>query len=242
MNDVKLKNLMSRGAIDNFQVSVDASGDAASGAVLDAITELVETYKGDRRWRIENPRLVDPARLGELGEYGVFVSVQPEEVRDWPQTEARLGPARSAAADAWRSLSTAGAVLAFGSGAPKRVPRPFAAMASAMLRQDASGQPMTGWQPQEKLSREAAFAAFTTGAARALFAEGRLGRIAPGYRADFLLVDRDPFLSTVGELASIRVLQTWVGGRLVYDADQPKPEPPPPERAQDNAPEPIEGR
>jgi predicted amidohydrolase YtcJ len=92
-------------------------------------------------------------------------------------------------------------------------------MASALLRQDENGQPFAGWQPLEKLNRETAFAAFTTGGAHALFAEGRLGRIALGRRADFLLVDRDPFLSTPDQLAAIRVLQTWVGGKLVHDAE-----------------------
>jgi len=97
------------------------------------------------------------------------------------------------------------------------MPRPFAAMATAMTRRDTGGQPFAGWQPQEKLTRDAALAGFTSGAAHALFAEGRLGRIALGRRADFLLVDRDPFMSTTDELAAARVLQTWVGGRLVYD-------------------------
>lgn len=219
MSDIQLRNLMSRGAIDNFQISVQASGDAAGGAVLDALTELAETYKGDRRWRVEHIRLVDPARLAEFKAHGVIASMQPEDVKDWAVTETRLGPDRIASADAWRSLSSAGVVLAFGSGAPARAVKPFAAMATALLRQDAQGQPFAGWQPQEKINREAAFAAFTTGGAHALFAEGRMGRIALGRRADFLLVNRDPFLSTPDELAAIRVLQTWVGGKLVYDAE-----------------------
>jgi predicted amidohydrolase YtcJ len=218
MGDVQLKNLMSRGAIDNFQVAVEANGDAATSALLDAIAELTQTYKGDRRWRIGGARRVDPARLGEFKTYGIAVSMQPDAVKDWATTEARLGPDRLAGTDAWRSLADAGAILAFGSGAPDRTPRPFAAMVSAMQRRDAAGEPFAGWQPQEKLTRDAAFAAFTSGAAQALFAEGRLGRLALGRRADFLLVDRDPFMSTTDELAAVRVVQTWVGGRLLYDA------------------------
>jgi predicted amidohydrolase YtcJ len=232
IRDTQLKNLMSRGAIDNFQVSVSASGDAATDAVIDAIAELAETYKGERRWRIEHARRVDPARFGAFKTYGIVASVQPEVVRDWPLTEQRLGPARLAGVDAWRSLEDAGAVLAFGSGAPKRIPRPFAAMAAAMLRRDATGEPFAGWQPQEKLTREAAFAAFTSGGAHAMFAEAKMGRIAKGRWADFLLVDRDPFLSSVDELASIRVLQSWVGGRLVFDAL----------KDESGEPSPIEGR
>ncbi|MDG2003943.1 MAG: amidohydrolase family protein, partial [Novosphingobium sp.] len=107
-------------------------------------------------------------------------------------------------------------------GAPARMTKPFVAMSSALLRQDANGEPFIGWQPQEKLNREQAFAAFTTGGAHALFAEGRLGRIALGRRADFLLLDRDPFLSTPDQLAAIRVLQTWVGGKLVHDVEDEK--------------------
>ena len=60
----------------------------------------------------------------------------------------------------------------------------------------------------------------------AVFAEGRLGRIAKGQRADFILVDRDPLLSSPHELRDMQVLQTWVGGKLVYDAQKVEPEKP----------------
>jgi len=100
LNETQLKNLMSRGAIDNFQVAVVASGDAATSVVLDAIAELVETYKGDRRWRIERARRIDPARLGEFRDHGIVASVRPEDAADWAVTEARLGPDRLAGADA----------------------------------------------------------------------------------------------------------------------------------------------
>jgi predicted amidohydrolase YtcJ len=65
-DDAKLKNLMSRAAMDDFQIAVHAIGDAANAEVLDAINELSETYKGDRRWRIEHAQIVDvkdPAAL-----------------------------------------------------------------------------------------------------------------------------------------------------------------------------------
>ena len=86
----------------------------------------------------------------------------------------------------------------------------------AITRQGADGQPFGGWQPQERLTREEALAAWTTGSAYAGFAESRLGRIAKGQRGDFLLIDRDPLLATPDELRATRVLQTWVGGKLVY--------------------------
>jgi predicted amidohydrolase YtcJ len=60
LNDAALKNLMSRAAMDHFQVAVHAIGDAANSEVLDAITEMADTYKGDRRWRIEHAQIIAP--------------------------------------------------------------------------------------------------------------------------------------------------------------------------------------
>jgi predicted amidohydrolase YtcJ len=100
-------------------------------------------------------------------------------------------------------------------------PDPFAGMATAITRQDADGQPFGGWQPQERVTREAALAAYTSSGAWAGFAEGRFGRLAKGERADFLLVDTDPLLATPTQLRQTRVIQAWIGGKVVFDAAQP---------------------
>ena len=63
VTDTVLKNLMSRAAMDGFQVAVHAIGDQANATVLEAIEELSDTYEGDRRWRIEHAQVVDPADL-----------------------------------------------------------------------------------------------------------------------------------------------------------------------------------
>ena len=211
MTATKLGNLMSRAAIDNFQVAVHAIGDAANGAVLDSISELSATYKGDRRWRIEHAQIVDPADIPRFGQHGVVASMQPQhEASDRTMAEARLGPNRLAGAYAWKSIAATGAPLAFGSETPVEPPRPFEGIAVAMTRM--------GWQPQEILTREAALSAYTTGAAYAMFAEDRLGRIAKGYDADFLFVDTDPMLASPEQLRAMKVLETWIGGKLAWSA------------------------
>ena len=216
--DTQLRNLMSRAALDHFQVAVHAIGDAANASVLGAIDELAVTYKGDRRWRIEHAQIVDPLDIPRFGRHGIIASMQPvHQTSDRIMAEARLGPNRLAGAYAWKSIATAGGKLAFGSDAPVELPDPWAGMAAATTRQGPDGKPFGGWQPQEKISREAALAAYTSDAAYAGFAEGRFGRLIRGERADFLLVDRDPLLASPAELAATKVLQTWVGGRLVYD-------------------------
>jgi predicted amidohydrolase YtcJ len=216
LSETQLKNLMSRAAIDHFQVAVHAAGDAATAQALGAIGELSETYNGDRRWRIEDSAVVDPADLALFGAHGVVAAMLPDAVaRDRGMTEARLGPARLAGAYPWKSIAATRAVLAFGSGAPIDIPDPFAALATAITRQGADGQPYGGWQAQEKLTREAALAAMTSGAAYAGFADGHFGRIEVGQRADFLLIDRDLMLASPGEIRATQVIEVWVGGRKV---------------------------
>lgn len=215
----QLRNLMSRAALDKFQIAVHAIGDAANAEVLAAIDELSATYAGERRWRIEHAQIVDPADIGRFGQHGIIASMQPvHQTSDRTMAEARLDPPRLEGAYAWNSIADTGAMLAFGSDAPVESPDPFAGMAAAFTRQDAAGEPFGGWFPRERVTREAALLGFTYGGAYAGFGEDRFGRIAPGLRADFIIVDRDPLLSSPQELRETRVLQTWVGGRRVYQS------------------------
>jgi predicted amidohydrolase YtcJ len=109
-----------------------------------------------------------------------------------------------------------GAKLAFGSDYPVEKPDPWAGWAAAFTRQGPDGQPFGGWQPQEAITREQAWWAYTGGAAYAGFAEDRFGRLAPGQKADFVIVDRDPLLASPADLRATKVEQTWIGGQKVW--------------------------
>ncbi|WCT73511.1 amidohydrolase [Sphingomonas naphthae] len=213
LDDAKLRNLMSRAAMDHFQVAVHAIGDGANAQLLGAIEELSDTYEGDRRWRIEHAQIVDPADLPRFAKNGIIASMQPtHETSDWRMAEARLGANRLGGAYAWGSMLKSGVPLAFGSDYPVESPNPFPGLAAAISREDAEGQPPGGWHPEEKVSLEQALAAFTTGAAFAAFAEDRLGSLEPGHMADFILIDRDPTQVTPAQLRETKVQETWIGG------------------------------
>jgi len=217
LTDDQLRNTMSRAAMDGFQVAVHAIGDKANAEVLSAIDALADTYKGDRRWRIEHAQIVDPADLPKFAEHGTIASMQPiHAVSDMHMAEARLGPARLAGAYAWRSMLANGVPLAFGSDYPNDDFNPFHGWAAAFTRQDAGDLPFGGWQPQERITREQAWRAYTQGAAYASFSEKDYGTLAPGMWADFIIVDTDPTLAGPGQLRDIKVEQTWVGGRMMW--------------------------
>nr|WP_192895902.1 amidohydrolase [Parerythrobacter lutipelagi] len=219
-NPTRLRNLMSRAALDNFQIAVHAIGDAANGELLQAIDELAETYKGDRRWRIEHAQVVDTADLAKFGEHGIIASMQPvHQTSDRIMAEQRLDETRLQGAYAWETIRRTGSRLAFGSDAPVESADPFAGLAAAMSRTGPAGEPFGGWRPSERVNREQALAGFTANGAYAAYADGRFGRLVAGERADFLIIDRDPLLATPQDLRATKVLQTWVGGQLVYQSD-----------------------
>ncbi len=213
----QLRNAMSRAAMDNFQIAVHAIGDAANSELLDAITELSETYKGDRRWRIEHAQIVAPGDLPRFGQFGIVASMQPvHEASDWRMATARLGEGRLKGAYAWKSMLDNRVPLAFGSDVPVESPNPFPGIAVAMSREDAKGEPFGGWQPEQRISFEAALDGFTRQAAYAGFAEKRFGSLIPGQRADFILIDRDISMARPADIRATQVLETWVGGKRVY--------------------------
>ena len=95
----------------------------------------------------------------------------------------------------------------------------WSGIAAAVTRQGADGQPAGGWMPQERISRQQAFAGFTAAGAYAGKAEGRFGSLAEGEWADFLFVSADPLEIPDSEIRDLRVEQTWIAGVRVYQRD-----------------------
>jgi predicted amidohydrolase YtcJ len=145
--------------------------------------------------------------------------MQPtHQTSDMQMAEARMGLDRLQGAYAWRSMIDNRVPLAFGSDFPVESPNPFPGLAAAISREDASGNPPGGWLPQQRISLEEAFAAFTRGGAFAGFAEDRLGTLEPGRMADFLFIDRDIFaVQDQRQIRETRVLETWIAGRKVWE-------------------------
>ena len=215
--DTVMKNWISRANFLGFQVAVHAIGDAANRQVLDAYEDNRSAYGDARRNRIEHAQILDPADLPRFAKLHVIASMQPTHATsDKGMAEARLGEARMAASYAWASMLKSGARVAFGSDTPVEPPNPFFGLHAAVTRQDREGQPPGGWRPNEAVTLPQALAGFTTGAAYAGFAEDKVGRLAPGYWGDFILLDRDPFAGVPADLWRVRVDETWLAGKRVF--------------------------
>ena len=135
---------------------------------------------------------------------------------DMPWAEARLGRERLAGAYAWRRFLQSRVRLALGSDFPVESADPRLGLYAAVTRQDLAGHPPGGWLPDQKLTPLEALRGFTSGAAWAAFMEHEVGRLAPGLRADFVLLDADPLTAAAARHAPIKVLSTWVDGAPVF--------------------------
>ncbi len=201
-----------------IQVATHAIGDRANRMVLeDYALVLSNAARSDHRWRIEHAQVVSLTDIPMFEELRVVASMQPTHATsDMPWAEARLGGVRLAGAYAWRRFLQARVQVALGSDFPVESPDPRLGLYAAVTRQDLHGRPPGGWLPDQRLTPLEALHGFTTGAARAGFMEQEVGRLAPGLRADFVLLDADPLSIPADRLPSLRVLSTWVDGRPVY--------------------------
>jgi len=216
-SDAELRSQQDTAAAAGFQIATHAIGDAANAQVIGNYEWLDGKYGLNRRWRIEHAQIVDCADLPRIGRAHIIASMQPtHQTSDRLMAEKRVGLDRLKCAYAWQSMLKTGARLAFGTDFPVESPNPFPGLAAAISRQDIEGQPAGGWFPEQRLSFEQALSAYTRGSAYAGFAEDKIGSLAPGKWADFVIVDRDISKASVPEVYRTQVLETWVGGKKVW--------------------------
>jgi predicted amidohydrolase YtcJ len=210
-----------RSAVENgLSLAVHAIGDRANHEVLNAYGQLRQVGDATHtslRHRIEHVQLLHPQDIARLAELGVVASMQPiHATSDMVMADRHWG-GRSALSYAWRTQLEQGAILAFGSDAPVESPDPFWGIHAAVTRQRGDGSPgPDGWHPAQRLTVLEALQAFTQGAAYAAGVEDRLGRLAPRYLADLLVLDVNPFTCEPAQLRNIHPLATMVAGEWVW--------------------------
>jgi hypothetical protein len=202
------------------QAATHAIGDRGNKLVLDDYaTVLGDAARSDHRWRVEHAQIVSVEDIPAFERLQVIASMQPTHATsDMPWAEARIGRERLAGAYAWRRFLQANVRLALGSDFPVESADPRLGLYAAVTRQDLEGEPPGGWLPDQKLTPAEALRGFTSDAAWAGFMENEVGRLAPGLRADFVLLGADPLTVPARQLPGIKVLSTWVDGVPVYRA------------------------
>ncbi|KAI1408651.1 amidohydrolase family-domain-containing protein [Hypoxylon sp. FL1857] len=199
-----------------LQCALHAIGDKTIRVAIDAIEQNATP---GRRHRIEHLELASPEDAARLGKLGITASIQPVHadpaiLRAWPSL---LGPSRCERAFAYKEFADGGAVLALGSDAPTAPHAPLRNAYTATTRRSAREPDLTDRvNPHFALQLSAAIAAGTEGSAYSCFADRWAGKLEVGRMADLAVVDME---WDADKLLEARVMQTWFGGKKVFDAE-----------------------
>jgi predicted amidohydrolase YtcJ len=218
-----------------FQVHFHALGDRAVRNALDAI-EAAREANGDsgQRHHLAHLQVVHPDDIPRFARLSATANIQPLWATHEPQMDELtipfLGERRSGWQYPFGSLLAAGATLCAGSDWSVSSPDPLAGAHVAVNRSlpggfgGSSPQASTAGEassagpflPEQALSPEAIFAAYTSGSARVNGLGDVTGSIRPGFDADLAVVDADLAHGPAAEIGQASVTSTWVRGEVAY--------------------------
>lgn len=200
-------------------VAIHGIGDRAIEMALNSIEKAKKTYPDIKlRHGIVHCQITDEELLNRFKELEVMALVQPIFIDyDMNIVSDRVGEELSKTSYAWKTMKDKGINVSFGTDAPVE---PFDTMPniySAVTRKNITGDEEKTYLEKEKMSMEDAIYAYTYESAYASGEEEIKGTISPGKLADFIVLDKDLFnLENDKEILDTKVLETYVGGQLVF--------------------------
>jgi predicted amidohydrolase YtcJ len=228
-----MRDRMMKADAAGLQLCTHAIGDQAISTVLDLYSEVVTAHQRtgvdaadarglppvDRRLRIEHAQHMAEKDFQRMADLHVIASVQPyHAIDDGRWAEARIGHERASRTYAFRTFLNHGVRLAFGTDWDVAPLNPMLGLYAAVTRATLDGKHPEGWFPEQKLTVAEAVEAYTVGSAYAEFEEREKGSITPGKLADMVLLSDDIFTIDPVKIRDVKVLQTIVGGKVVFDS------------------------
>jgi predicted amidohydrolase YtcJ len=190
-----------------LQVGIHAIGDAAIEQVLWAYERVqkADPSLAGRRPRIEHFSLATEQQIERAAQLGVGVSMQPAMSAGPQRTVAqRLGAARAGRRHPYRKIVDAGLLVAGSSDSDVTPIRPLAGIHTLVNQPEAS----------RRLTVLEALTLFTVNGARLGGEDNLKGTIEPGKLADLVVLGGDPLTVDPGQIGSIPIDMTIVGGRV----------------------------
>jgi predicted amidohydrolase YtcJ len=203
-----------------LQICTHAIGDAGISAILDLYSDVVKAHgERDRRLRIEHAQHMAAKDFDRFAQLHVIASVQPyQAIDDGRFAESKIGHERASRTYAFRTFLNHGVRLAFGTDWEVAPLDPLLTVYAAVTRATLDGKNPNGWFPEQKLTVAEAVEAYTMGSAYAEFQENEKGSITPGKLADMVIISDDIFTIDAAKIREAKVLETIVGGRIVFDS------------------------
>jgi predicted amidohydrolase YtcJ len=199
-------------------IHVHAIGDAAVTASLDGIA-AARKANGDSHLphTLTHEQFIQPADFPRFRELGVISALQLYWAEAANDTIEILKPYVDPAIYQWqypaRSILDNGGIISGASDWPVSTANVFRAIYQAETRKGKEGI----LDATQAMPRQAMFDAYTRNSAKAMNLDS-IGVIAPGKRADLVLLDRDVLTDSPEDMRETKVLWTMVAGKMVYQA------------------------
>jgi predicted amidohydrolase YtcJ len=210
-----------------LQFTAHSVGDGAVHTLL-GVYEDLSRKRPIRQTRpcITHSNFMSREAIDALVRLGVVVDIQPAWLYlDTRTLVAQFGYERLRYFQPLRSLFEAGALAGGGSDHMQKIGAlrainfydPFLAIWTTITRRAKGFQGQL--HPEEALTREQAIRFYTINNAYLMFLEDQTGSLEPGKLADFVVLDTDLLTCPVDAIRKTRVLQTYVGGKVVFQRE-----------------------
>ena len=220
-----MRDRMMRADASGLQLCTHAIGDQGISMILDIYAEIEKEHgPADRRWRIEHAQHMAAKDFDRFASLHVIASMQPyHAIDDGRWAEGRIGHDRASRTYAFRTFLDHGVRLAFGTDWSVAPLNPMFGVYAAVTRATLDGKTPKGWFPEQKLTVAETVSAYTMGSSYAEFQDQQKGSISVGKLADMVILSDDIFSIPPEKIKDVKVLETFVGGEIVWESKGDKP-------------------
>ncbi len=215
-----LKEMIFTAQMCGMPICIHAIGDGMTENVVNAYAEVFSgmEFNPNHRCGIVHCQIMTPKHYEMFKHWKLHAYIQSIFLDyDIRIVEQRVGKERAASSYNYKRYLDMGISMSNGSDCPVELPIPLRGIQCAVTRQSLDGK-YGPYLPDQALSVKQALDSYTIGGAYASFEEDIKGDITAGMLADFVILENNPFNVHVMELGNIAVKQTWIDGRLVYEA------------------------
>lgn len=221
----QLRIVLEEAARRGWQMTAHTAGEGAMDVLLDAYDDINRTVPiRDLRWCITHANFPSQRNLELCRRLGVVADVQPAWLyKDGTTMQKLLGPERIRwfqPYKTWLKYTTIGGgsdhMIRIDSIHATNPWNPWLGIWETLTRETEGGARPN---PEECLDREQAIRLYTINNAYLHHEEKQKGSLELGKLADFIMIDRDVLTCPVDEILRVKVLGTFVGGKLVWSRE-----------------------
>jgi predicted amidohydrolase YtcJ len=211
---------------NDLQFTAHSVGDGAILSLIDAYERIAKDDfpVNDKRPCITHCNFMSAEAIERMSRLGIVADLQPAWlVLDGKTLLKQFGEERTKYFQPYRSLFDNRVVIGGGSDHMQKIGslrsvnpyNPFLGMWATVVRMPRGMD--KSFHPEQIISRYEAIRLYTINNAYLTFEEKEKGSIETGKLADFIIVDRDLLSCPAQDIADTQVLETYVGGKRVYE-------------------------